>query len=436
MSEAATQSAAAAAVAVAAVHDNTDTVSNVDVDDVLGMTTDNLDDTQQRRELYSAAAEHDSHDDDDGENSTELLSDGDAAAATAADDDDDQHDELLSTTDERLTMILALDAECQTLQQAGDLIPALAAMEKSLVLRGHVYGVDSIEVAAACVTVASFCNYVAMLYLSAAGETNTKSDNAIDATNSVSPIVAELLAKAEVLSERSASMLAVTYNNYACYYRKTRKLRIALKYGLKAVELEDGVEAERLMRIQQRSSGSDATADDDAAADDDKSNNLAAPATTRADTHLNVCTILSELKRYNDALSHARTALKFLLLELFGTRPGDEHDAQQPPADRVSVLAIAYHNLAVQQEHLNLYSDALASYEKALKVANTYLGGKHALTISMRASLKSASSKLSSKIASTQRGNAKPPPVEKPSLDFAATVRQLGASLSNTTLSG
>ncbi len=34
------------------------------------------------------------------------------------------------------------------------------------------------------------------------------------------------------------------------------------------------------------------------------------------------------------------------------------------PADRVAVLAIAYHNKAVQQEFLRKYADALVSYEK------------------------------------------------------------------------
>lgn len=40
----------------------------------------------------------------------------------------------------------------------------------------------------------------------------------------------------------------------------------------------------------------------------------------RADTHLNCCTILSELNRHDQAIIHARAALKLLLTELFGVK--------------------------------------------------------------------------------------------------------------------
>ena len=90
-----------------------------------------------------------------------------------------------------------------------------------------------------------------------------------------------------------------------------------------------------------------------------------------------MCTILSELKRHEKAIVHARIALKLLLLELFGnfdqlaqqqqqqSLGPTEHEliatGQGPvveahggsvaelrarlPPDRVAVLAIAYHNL-------------------------------------------------------------------------------------------
>lgn len=82
-----------------------------------------------------------------------------------------------------------------------------------------------------------------------------------------------------------------------------------------------------------------------------------------------MCTVLSETGRHDQAIHHARTALKLLLLELFGDNDsGKKSDGEQGeekekeeggdsgekelPADRVAVLAIAYHNLAVQQECL------------------------------------------------------------------------------------
>lgn len=41
---------------------------------------------------------------------------------------------------------------------------------------------------------------------------------------------------------------------------------------------------------------------------------------------------------------------------------------------RVIVLSIAYHNLAVELEHLKLFKDSLITYEKAFNFANNSLG--------------------------------------------------------------
>lgn len=38
------------------------------------------------------------------------------------------------------------------------------------------------------------------------------------------------------------------------------------------------------------------------------------------------------------------------------------------------VLTIAYHNLAVELEHLKLYQDSLTTYQKAYNLANNVLG--------------------------------------------------------------
>jgi tetratricopeptide (TPR) repeat protein len=95
-----------------------------------------------------------------------------------------------------------------------------------------------------------------------------------------------------------------------------------------------------------------------------------------ADTHLNCCAVLSQLGRHQSALEHAQSALILLQVsqsatpvantddrscvsrglqeELFrGLNPlNDQGAAQMPKADRIAVLAIAYHNIAVEQEFL------------------------------------------------------------------------------------
>jgi tetratricopeptide (TPR) repeat protein len=48
----------------------------------------------------------------------------------------------------------------------------------------------------------------------------------------------ELLRKAENLTEDGDRFRAVTYNNFACVFRRTKKLRSALSYLEKALEIE------------------------------------------------------------------------------------------------------------------------------------------------------------------------------------------------------
>lgn len=70
-------------------------------------------------------------------------------------------------------------------------------------------------------------------------------------------------------------------------------------------------------------------------------------------THLNMCAVLSQLARHEQALLHARSAIEIL--------------REEP---NTNVLAIAYHNLAVEQEHLGLVLDAERSYTRAAEVLN------------------------------------------------------------------
>ncbi|KAG9391043.1 TPR repeat [Carpediemonas membranifera] len=87
-----------------------------------------------------------------------------------------------------------------------------------------------------------------------------------------------------------------------------------------------------------------------------------------AGTHLNLCAILSQLGRHQAAMEHARCSLDLLIDRL---RPGE-----QPP----SVLAIAYHNLAVEQEFLGEIDEALKSYDAGVRFATDTLGPGHPTT--------------------------------------------------------
>lgn len=155
-------------------------------------------------------------------------------------------------------------------------------------------------------------------------------------------MVHELLKKAEILTERDEAGRAVTFNNLACYYRKCvrrharparashartnarrrGKLHAALTYLQKALRIEA-----RLEHVD-----------------------------NPADTHLNMCAVLSQLGRHSQALEHAQSALILLQEELFAKpldgaagATGDDTADAAPRPDRFAVLAIAYHNIAVEQ---------------------------------------------------------------------------------------
>ena len=51
-------------------------------------------------------------------------------------------------------------------------------------------------------------------------------------------VALELLRKAETLTQEGDKYRAVTYNNFACIFRRTKKLRSALSYLEKALEIE------------------------------------------------------------------------------------------------------------------------------------------------------------------------------------------------------
>lgn len=213
-------------------------------------------------------------------------------------------------------------------------------MERGLVLRQHFFGAESDEVWNACKTVGEMCNLLAMTYL------QQEDFN----------MVLELLKKAEILTERDLPGKAATYNNLACYYRRQGKLHAALQYLQKALKIES-----KLSNVQ-----------------------------NAADTHINACAVLSQLGRHQSALEHAQNALILLQEELL-TPPGDNSNSMTPPqADRIAVLAIAYHNIGVEQEFLKRYEQSMLSYRKGVEVAERYLGPKHAICITLRNSLLSA----------------------------------------------
>lgn len=94
--------------------------------------------------------------------------------------------------------------------------------------------------------------------------------------------------KAELYTEVGNERIrAITFNNYACLFRKTNKLRNALIYLEKALEIE-----------YQCLNNS---------VDDKVEQTLV--ISNPCEIHLNICAILSEMKKHELALHHAMKAL-------------------------------------------------------------------------------------------------------------------------------
>lgn len=253
----------------------------------------------------------------------------------------------------------ALERRGAELQNAGHTAEALDCFEQALhTRRTHALGERSPRVRRAQHTVADVCNSLAMQRLS---------EDAFDEARA-------LLRRAESLSERDSSLRAITYNNMACLHRREGHLRTALQYLMKALEIESALP----------------------------------DAHNPSDTHLNICAIQSQLGRHELALEHAQAALVMLHDELFD----DQHatlDGTQPfpPAsERMSVLAIAYHNMAAEQEFLGQWESALLSYKRGMQLARLHVGQGHPVTDALTQAHKTARRTIERKLEAQEQKRA------------------------------
>lgn len=179
------------------------------------------------------------------------------------------------------------------------------------------------------------------------------------------PMVSELLKKAEILTEHDPAGKAVTFNNFACFSRQQGRLHASLAYLQKALAIE-----QKLVHVD-----------------------------TPADTHLNLCAVLSQLGRHREALEHSQQALMLLQEELFAD--GASQRAAQKP-DRIAVLAICYHNIGVECEFLKHHQASLQAYTKGVEIASVYLGATHGITATLERSQAAARTAIE-KIAAAKK---------------------------------
>lgn len=142
-------------------------------------------------------------------------------------------------------------------------------------------------------------------------------------------------------------LLAVTFNNLACYYKSVKQPNVALFYLKQALALEMQTFAE--------------------------------PAAI-ASTNLNLCAIYSQLNKHKYAMKSALSAIKYL--------KGYENE-DEVSENIINSVVVANYNIGVEFEHLNKHSKALEFYTKGRKIALEYLGPDHPMSSTLTESLKS-----------------------------------------------
>lgn len=124
--------------------------------------------------------------------------------------------------EELAVKIEKLEEKAHQLKEQARFLESLKKYDEVLVLKKTVYGEGSEEVGKSRNEAAIVCNILSMSFL--------QKENFV--------VALELLRKAESLTEEHERLRAVTYNNFACLFRRTKKLRGALNYLEKALEIE------------------------------------------------------------------------------------------------------------------------------------------------------------------------------------------------------
>jgi tetratricopeptide (TPR) repeat protein len=141
---------------------------------------------------------------------------------------------------------------------------------------------------------------------------------------------------------QKSKLMAITFNNLGCLFKRTKNYSEALKYLFKAIDLE---------------------------------NKLPNEAATIAGAHLNICSILSQQKDHVKAIRHGLRSI-FLLKSI-----------QKDQPKHIPTLVIAYHNVSTEYQLLNQPEDAEDCLKVATRLSSDQLGAQHPLTITVKTAL-------------------------------------------------
>ncbi|OMJ94534.1 hypothetical protein SteCoe_2318 [Stentor coeruleus] len=147
-------------------------------------------------------------------------------------------------------------------------------------------------------------------------------------------------------NKNSLSLLSVTFNNLACYYKSVKQPNVSLFYLIQALKVE--------------------------------TESFADPSDI-ASTNLNICAIYSQLGKHQQAVESALSALKYLQ---------SYENEESLSEDAINSLVVAYFNLGVEYEHLRKFQQSKDSYLKGRNFAEEYFGPTNVMTVKLNESFK------------------------------------------------
>ena len=139
-----------------------------------------------------------------------------------------------------------------------------------------------------------------------------------------------------------SKLMAVTFNNLGCFFKRMSNYSEALKYLYKSVDLENKVPNE---------------------------------AATISGAHLNICSILSSQGDHIKAIRHGLRSI-FLLKSVYRDQP-----------KLVPTMIIAYHNVGTEYQLIGQMDDADDCFKVGLKLSTEQLGPQHSLSLTLKNAL-------------------------------------------------
>lgn len=163
--------------------------------------------------------------------------------------------------------------------------------------------------------------------------------------NSMSYLKQALMGIKVITEEHTKNkLMAITFNNLGCLFKRTTNYSEALKYLLKAISLE---------------------------------NKLPNESATIAGAHLNICSILSQQGDHPKAIRHGLRSI-FLLKNVYREQP-----------KHLPTLVIAYHNVGTEYQLMGHLEDAEDCLKIGHKLGFDFLGPQHNLTVTLKNTLNS-----------------------------------------------